>query len=201
MPTLQGLIESARSDRKVFPILADYLEEIGDPRADLLRSESVSFQELFPSKEKVQISISNVRYIRKRTCSANDSISYAISILERVGRIHEANLIKSGKFRVTHSLQVVALEAEDRGHPKHREFSKRVREASNQQGTSYPIEIISGEDPPRLEGNGHYFTWTPNPNGTRVRTNRGRSLWRTYYHASTYHITVGLGWLIERDLL
>lgn len=63
---------------------------------------------------------------------------------------------------------------------------------------SIPVVVVPGDQPPAVMGESYYWTWTPNPAGTRARTNAGRRKYRTYYHASTRRVEVGAGWLIAR---
>lgn len=61
---------------------------------------------------------------------------------------------------------------------------------------SCPVEVVEGDAAPRECGESYYWTWTPNPDGTRVRHPNATS-WRTYYHASTMRVQVGADWLAK----
>lgn len=85
----------------------------------------------------------------------------------------------------------------------YRKLSKIVRENATRNngcslvGTPYPIKMIDGFAPPKLTGRSYY--WTTPSGKTEVRYPNAYK-WPTVYHASTYCIVVGKGWLIERGV-
>ncbi len=58
-----------------------------------------------------------------------------------------------------------------------------------------PVHVVPGTSTPRLSGEGYYWTWGSDLNGTRVRTAAGRAKYRTTYWPSTWLITVGADWV------
>ena len=81
-----------------------------------------------------------------------------------------------------------------------RRISKLVRSAINCEGTPWTIDFIDGFDEPKLVGKG--FHWTTRT-GIPVQHPSAYSKegWSSLvYHASTYRITVGKGWVLENIL-
>lgn len=70
-----------------------------------------------------------------------------------------------------------------------------VRAYVNERNPRQPVHVIPGDRAPHYRGESYYWTWTPNPNGTRVRHAAGRAKYRCYYHASTLVLCVGATWL------
>lgn len=71
---------------------------------------------------------------------------------------------------------------------------KAIRAAAGKTGTNYPIEVVHGDDAPKLVGQSYYWT---TPGGTLVQhpsafAKRG---WPTVYHHSTLRIVVGDTWV------
>lgn len=78
-----------------------------------------------------------------------------------------------------------------------------VRSAAGLAGSTCPVEAVPGSARPHVAGEPGYRTWTPNPDGTRVRCANprisfgdvGRGSPYTYYHRSTERIEVGANWV------
>src|SRR5690606_29738030 len=73
--------------------------------------------------------------------------------------------------------------------------SRRIVRAAVGAHRSCPVVVVAGAAAPELVGESYYWTWGADPNGTRVRTSRGRSMWRTHYWPSTLRVEVGIEWL------
>jgi len=78
--------------------------------------------------------------------------------------------------------------------PSTPEIRRAIRRVARAHRTC-PVHVVDGDSRPLLAGESYYWTWTPNPNGTRIRSNRGRAMHRSYYHASTLRVEVGADWL------
>ena len=59
------------------------------------------------------------------------------------------------------------------------------------------IDVIDMNKAPRLTGESYYWTWSCNPGGTRVWSNKGRNMWSTYYWPSTLSVEVGIQWILD----
>lgn len=75
----------------------------------------------------------------------------------------------------------------------HRTTSRVVRAAADLSGTPYPIVVVAGDSPPRLEGRSYYWT---TPSGRTVVRHPNAYGYRTLYHPSTRRIVVGSDWVV-----
>lgn len=82
----------------------------------------------------------------------------------------------------------------------YRRLSAAVRSEAGCKGKRYPIALEDGFAAPEVRGESFYWTWTPNPKGTRVRRSVGSCPYRTYYHGSSLRVVVGRGWLTENGM-
>jgi hypothetical protein len=74
-------------------------------------------------------------------------------------------------------------------------IKKLIREAVSAR-PNCPIQIVNGDDPPKLKGRGYYFT---NKRGDEIyHPNAYRRAWgKPIYNPSTIRVEVGSNWLLS----
>lgn len=71
-------------------------------------------------------------------------------------------------------------------------LQKFIRKFCNLSGKPYRIEVVPGNEPPKLAGRGFYWT---TPSGKTVVHHPNAYRWPKLYHASTRRIEVGERWV------
>lgn len=72
-----------------------------------------------------------------------------------------------------------------------------VRAAAGARGSGMPVRVVPGSVRPHVEGEGYYWTNTPNPDSGRVHhpSAYARRGYPCYYHCSSLEIVVGADWI------